>query len=71
MKNSKHFLNRIIGKNRNGNGLHSIKLPAVKMLQKVASLAVYQITAFAFVRDVNFFLRSIAIMEGGRVPFAG
>jgi hypothetical protein len=57
MKNPKHFLNRIIGKNRNGNGVHSIKLSAVKMLQKVASLAVYQITAFAFVRDVDFLLR--------------
>ena len=57
MKNPKHFLNRIIGKNRNGIGIHSIKPSAVKMLQKVASLAVYQITAFAFVRDVDFFLR--------------
>lgn len=60
LKNPKHFLNRIIGKNRNGNGIHSVKLPAVKILQKVASLAVYQITAFAFVRDVDFLLRRCA-----------
>lgn len=57
MKNAKHFQNKFLKKNRNGHGKHALKLNTVKMLKKVACLAVFQIAAFAFVRDDQHFVK--------------
>ena len=56
MKNEKRFRNDILGKSKGGSGNHSLTIKRAKMLKKVACMAVYQIGAFAFVRDVDLFL---------------
>ena len=56
IKNARHFQNSFLGKNRNKGAKPSLKHITALMLKKVASLAVYQIAAFAFVRDANFLL---------------
>jgi hypothetical protein len=57
VKNGRHFLNHYVGKNRSRPGRHLLKLNLAKMLKKVACLAVYQIAAFAFVHDVQYFMQ--------------
>ena len=55
MKNGMHFANEFIGRNKRSGKRHSLKLNQAKMMKKVACLAVYQISAFAFVHDVEHF----------------
>lgn len=57
MKNRKHFQNTVLGKNRGGSGIAWIRPKTVQMLKKVACMAVYQLAAFAFVRDVPYLVR--------------
>jgi hypothetical protein len=55
VKNGMHFANEFIGRNKRSGKRHSLKLNQAKMMKKVACLAVYQISAFAFVHDVEHF----------------
>ena len=57
MINAKRFRNDVLGQGKGGSGKHSLTIKKAKMLKKIACLAVYQIGAFAFVRDVDFFLK--------------